>query len=174
MRMNNDKTELTRPALRFLVLSASLMALSCNRKIEPPRVTSYEGHSLGENSMAWSAAENQLESDPLEACKEIVRSGSNPNSKEAGACQHFILTGDYTVDLKNWRSGRKRIFWFTAWKLSGMLIEYPADQTNAILKDLTLRFGSPSANQWRGPDRATISNYPRQDDDSILIVILAQ
>jgi hypothetical protein len=125
--------------------------------------------------MIWSAKENSMESDPLQVCQDIVKSGANPTSDEANNCRKFVLKGDYTTDLKDWRSGNRRVFWFTAWKLSGLLVEFPVEQADAIRKDLTLRFGvSADKDVWRGPDGASIRVVAQQDQKTILVVILTR
>jgi hypothetical protein len=163
-----------RSFLLHLIVALGLLALGCEKKLEISNVTSYEEHSLGENSTMWSAAENQLQSDPLEVCKEIVRSSANPTSEEANDCRMFLLTGDYTLKLKDWRSGNKRLFGFRAWKLSAMVFEFPVEQADAVRKDLILRFGAPiDKNEWLGPDGAQIFFSDPQQDKTFKVAFIA-
>jgi len=162
-------------SFRHLIVVLSLLASGCAKKSEVSTATSYEGHSLGENSMMWSAAENQLQSDPLEVCKEMVQSGANSASDEGNKCRKFLVTGDYRIDLNDWQSGKKRIFKFTAWKLSAMIFEFSEDQTDRVRQGLIQHFGAPvGKDQWRGTDGAFILAANSEETKTVTVVFLAR
>jgi hypothetical protein len=163
----------------------AVSGFGCSKKADVVRTTSYLGHFLGESPMIWSVEENQAASDPLEVCKDIVKSGVNQGSDEYKQCRDFVRVGNYGVRLTDWRLKKTRLYTFTAWKLSGIAAEFPKEQEEPVRKDLTTRFGAPAdKDAWRGPDGASIrifSDAPAlsgdgsgKDEKTILVFIVAR
>ena len=141
-----------------LTLVFVLLTYGCNQESHADAV-SYEGHSLGETPMLWGLEENVGAVDPLQACREIVKSGVNPQSEEYKNCQKFVLSGDYTIKVRDWKSNRQRQFRFVGWKLATIVTENSSEPSGAR-DELTKRYGPPvQEDLWHGRDGAEIHLY---------------
>jgi|ERR1700730_1849407 len=145
----------------------------CNRKSDPEAVM-YEGHSLGETPMLWSILENTGASDPLETCHDIVKSGVNPQSDEYKNCQRFVLTGNYVIEVADWKvTGRERQFDFMGWKLASIVTKEPNDLGH-MRSYLTKQYGPPvEPDHWRGKDGAKIRLFPTLEGEHTSFVMVS-
>jgi hypothetical protein len=164
-------------ATLFVAASAMLGLIGCGKKAEASSDQAvFEGHRLGETPMIWSIAENSLSSDPLEMCKEIVKTGVDAASDQYKKCQNFVLTGEYIVQMRDWKTNRQEYFVFAGWKLLRIAIQRSNDLAT-IRNELTTTYGNPvGEDHWRVSNGARVQiwsgvSLDGEDKNASLIVI---
>ena len=122
------------------------------------------GHTLGENSMAWGSEEPADEPDPLSKCQEIVRSALSMQSPDsARQCQEFVNHGNYSIILREANTKREKLFRFSDWTLSLMVVQFGPEERNRVVTELDSHFENVVSNSvWHGKDGAVIEIRPAE------------
>ena len=153
------RTQFSRMAWAF-----GLIAISCSKAPEKPPRTAFIGHTLGENSMAWGSEEPVDEPDPLSKCQEIVRSALAMQSPDsARQCQEFVNHGNYSIILREPNAKREKLFRFSDWTLSLMVVQFGQEERNRVVTELDSHLENVVSNSvWHGKDGAVIEIRPAE------------
>jgi hypothetical protein len=156
--MGKQTTQFLRTAWAF-----GLIAISCSDPEKPQR-TAFMGHTIGENSMAWGSEELVDEPDPLSKCQEIVRSPVVEQSTDsARQCQDFVNHGNYSITLRNPNTQRERLFRFSGWTLSLLVVQFGHEERSRVVVELNSHFKNVVPNSvWHGKDGAVIEIRPAE------------
>ena len=124
-----------------------------------------------------------LEMDPLAKCQQIIRSTFLEQSlASAQRCREFVDRGSFQINLRGAEPGQERIFRFTNWKLSLILLRFNESERNKLLTDLDARFtNSVPGRIWRTKDHESVEIRPAEqleiftgkpnDSDGFLLVV---
>jgi hypothetical protein len=142
------------------------------------------GHAIGESSMAWAAVEFQ-EPDPLSNCQEMIRTPlleqSLPSMQN---CREFVSNGTYLIDFRDPKGVSEKIFRFTNWRLSLIVVQLGNGERSRVISELDSRFvNNVPGRAWRGKDGSVIELRPVEElrqitgnpvgSDGFLVVISA-
>jgi len=140
------------------------MAIACSNSPKPENPTSFMGHVIGESSMAWAAEEPSQDIDPLSKCQQIIRSRLLEQSlASAQNCRAFVDQGTYLIDLRDPKGLSERVFQFTNWRLSMIVVQLGNNERSRVVAELNSHFvNSIPGRSWRGKDGTLIELQPAE------------
>lgn len=112
--------------------------------------------------MAWAAVEQLQDADPLSKCQEMIRSSyleqSLPSMQK---CRAFVDEGTYLIDLRGPNTLSERVFKFTDWRLSTIVVQLANNERKRVVAEFDSNFTNNIPGQsWHGTDGATIELQP--------------
>ena len=151
-----------RTEIAAMFWACCLSATSCSHSPQAPPRTAFMGHALGENSMAWASEEPTSDTDPLSKCQQIIHSAELQQYLDAqGRCQDFVEHGNYSIVLREPNRKRQRIYRFTHYVVSLMVVQYGNEERDRVIEELDSHFATiASKTDWRGKDGALIQIRP--------------
>jgi tRNA U54 and U55 pseudouridine synthase Pus10 len=143
--------------MRMPVTIIALILTGCSQASPPPQTTEFLGHHLGETTIEWKLIENPFAPDPVEVCQDIIKSGAAAETDQYKDCAKFLVSGEYSITMRDWKTRRERTFRFEGWRLAMIMEKFQASEYDAVKKDLTRKFGVPENSQpdsasWQKPD----------------------
>ena len=114
--------------------------------------------------MVWASEEPVDEPDPLSKCQEIVRSALSMQSPDsARQCQEFVNHGNYSIILREPNTKREKLFRFSDWTLSLMVVQFGQEERNRVVTELDSHLENVVSNSvWHGKDGAVIEIRPAE------------
>jgi len=149
-------------------------------KLEPPSL--FGGHAIGENSGAFAMREGQ-DIDPLAKCQQIIASTFLEQSlASAQRCREFVDRGSYQINLRGADPSQERVFQFTNWRVSLIILRFKESERSKLVADFDARFtNSVPGRIWRTKDNNSLEIRPAEqlglftgkpnDSDGFLVVV---
>jgi hypothetical protein len=127
-----------------VILSTAIsFVVGCSDSAKPKAPTLFSGHAIGEGSAAWATNEPNQAIDPLSRCQQIVRSTVLEQSlPSAQKCLQFVNNGSYIIDRKESGQPMERVFQFTKWRVSVIVLKYASGERTRVVKAFDSRFSS--------------------------------
>jgi hypothetical protein len=169
--------------ISYVILSIGVCI--CNGCSQPAKVESpslFGGHAVGEGSGAFAAREGQ-DIDPLTKCQQIIRSTVLEQSlASAQRCRQFVDRGSYQINLRGADPSQERIFQFTNWKVSTIILKFKESERSKLVADFDSRFtNSVPGRLWRTKGNDALEIRPAEqlelftgmpnDSDGFLLVV---
>ena len=155
----------------------------CSEPVRPEKPPLFAGHSLGESSAAWAVNEPNQSIDPLAKCQQIAQSALIDGSFQfAKRCREFVDHGVYQIDIRDSKGTGEKVFRFTNWRLSMIVLKFGDAERSRVLSDLNSRFTN-TGKLWETKNEDFIEILPASDlerftgnqdqSDGFLVVISA-
>ena len=158
------------------------ICIGCSQpaKVETPSL--FGGHAIGEGSGAFAVREG-LDIDPLTKCKQIITSKVLEQSlASAQRCREFVDRGSYQISLQSADPSQERIFQFTNWRLSTIILKFKESERSKLVADFDARFTNSAPGRiWRTKDDDALEIRPAEqlelftgkpnDSDGFLVVV---
>jgi hypothetical protein len=81
----------------------------------------------------------------------------------AQKCRQFVNSGSYLIDIQNPDQPMERVFQFTNWRVSVIVLKYASAERTHVVKDFDSRFSSRVPGQsWVASGREAVEIRPIQ------------
>jgi hypothetical protein len=155
-----------KPTSKIFRAILSIGVWICNGCSQPAKVETpslFGGHAVGESSGAFAMREG-LDIDPLAKCQQIIRSTFLEQSlASAQRCREFVDRGSYQINLRGPDPIQERIFQFTNWRVSLIILRFKESGRNMLVADFDARFtNSVPGRLWRTRDNVSLEIRPAE------------
>jgi hypothetical protein len=169
--------------ISYVILSIGVWI--CNGCTQPAKVETpslFGGHAIGESSGAFAVREG-LDIDPLAKCRQIITSTVLEQSlASAQRCREFVDRGSYQISRRSADTSQERIFQFTNWSVSTIILKFKESERSKLVADFDGRFtNSMPGRLWRTKDNNALEIRPAEqfelftgepnDSDGFLVVV---
>ena len=142
---------------------SSWIGYACSEPARREKPPLFVGHSLGENSGAWAAKEPNQNIDPLAKCQQVVQSLQLDESLQfVKSCREFVDRGFYQIDIRDSKEPEEKIFRFTNWRLTTIILKFGNAERSQVLADLDSRFTN-TGQLWQTKNADFIEILPATD-----------
>jgi len=152
-----------RRTFRAILSIGVCICCGCSQPAKVETLSLFGGHAVGESSGAFAAREGQ-DIDPLAKCRQIIGSTFLEQSlASAQKCREFVDRGSYQISLPGADPSHERIFQFTNWRVSSIVLKFKESERSKLVADFDARFTNLVPGRiWRTKDNDALEIRPAE------------